>query len=461
MMAHVDARIQEAWSHRAQGISMMHNPVKPTFLPDSAWEQWLWHEDPNEEAHPDILMNRMQLLGLLIARFRAAYQDVHHQSDKCLGDFFKTVCKEPAHAIRHGHGGRGEDDANSRVARRLCLFDGVPVRKMSLRQLRDSVDNLQVEWFRMRIAEGMQPRINDAVDALFHRFGTLASQTWTMQGSGDHHAPNAQLQVMDDPDSIEPTTSPSSSPQGTGVRMTRICVRRFVNAFFAMYRCMQAWSLRQTVPDAPTGFDCGIRIHHVVASSDDFSKISMHWDLMLGAKLNYIHDFRGYFNCISQVIYFHDPDYQRRPQDKKRISVISSGLVQEDPDASVAPASHPQQKHHHHQHQEGNPINAIHMVPPLMQLYPEIEVRHADDVGDLLHRASQGKWTWLFAGHTLYLVAPPAPQGAASTHQAKVDATAEPIHSIRNVRFLHHRHVAPLLNAYLAEQAPCSPQGNP
>lgn len=49
------------------------------------------------------------------------------------------------------------------------------------------------------------------------------------------------------------------------------------------------------------GFDCGIRLHHIVAASDDFSRLSMHWDLMPAAKLNYIHDFSGFFNCISQA----------------------------------------------------------------------------------------------------------------------------------------------------------------
>ena len=60
--------------------------------------------------------------------------------------------------------------------------------------------------------------------------------------------------------------------------------------------------------------DLGIKIHHIVAASDDFSKLSMHWDLIPAAKLNYVHDFRGYFNCISQVIYFHNQEYERRPQ---------------------------------------------------------------------------------------------------------------------------------------------------
>jgi hypothetical protein len=58
---------------------------------------------------------------------------------------------------------------------------------------------------------------------------------------------------------------------------------------------------QEAVPDVEKGFDCGIRLHHIVAASDDFSRLSMHWDLMPAAKLNYIHDFSGFFNCISQA----------------------------------------------------------------------------------------------------------------------------------------------------------------
>jgi hypothetical protein len=47
---------------------------------------------------------------------------------------------------------------------------------MTLRQLRDSVQNMQLRWVEMRAAETMQPQITEAVDALFHRFGVLASQ---------------------------------------------------------------------------------------------------------------------------------------------------------------------------------------------------------------------------------------------------------------------------------------------
>jgi hypothetical protein len=56
------------------------------------------------------------------------------------------------------------------------LFDGKPVKDFSLRQLRDSVQNLQMQWVPLQVVETMQPQAMEAVDALFHRFGVLASQ---------------------------------------------------------------------------------------------------------------------------------------------------------------------------------------------------------------------------------------------------------------------------------------------
>ena len=70
---------------------------------------------------------------------------------------------------------------------------------------------------------------------------------------------------------------------------------------------MHLWGARQEVPPPSVGAgspmpDLGIKLHHIIAAADEFSKFSMYWDLMPSAKLNYIHDFRGFFNCISQVM---------------------------------------------------------------------------------------------------------------------------------------------------------------
>lgn len=43
-------------------------------LPGSVWEEWLWRSDPNDPPSSDCLLNKNQLLGLLICRYRAARQ---------------------------------------------------------------------------------------------------------------------------------------------------------------------------------------------------------------------------------------------------------------------------------------------------------------------------------------------------------------------------------------------------
>jgi len=78
--------------------------------------------------------------------------------------------------------------------------------------------------------------------------------------------------------------------------------------------CIYGTTGSRSHPPEDASFNCGIKLHHILAASDDFNKLSMYWDLMPAAKLNYVHDFRGYFNCILQVVYFHDQEYERKPQ---------------------------------------------------------------------------------------------------------------------------------------------------
>lgn len=75
-MAELNLLVEQAWSRRSHSWSSSSHAAAPPasssldpgFMPESVWEQWLWHEDPMEESHIDLLLNRMQLLGLLIAR---------------------------------------------------------------------------------------------------------------------------------------------------------------------------------------------------------------------------------------------------------------------------------------------------------------------------------------------------------------------------------------------------------
>jgi hypothetical protein len=68
-LAPIDEYVSEAWAARTLGKSsefmQSHNA---NAFPASAWKQWLWKEDPLAEADPAIQLNRMHLLGLLVAR---------------------------------------------------------------------------------------------------------------------------------------------------------------------------------------------------------------------------------------------------------------------------------------------------------------------------------------------------------------------------------------------------------
>lgn len=327
-------------------------------LPDSIWTEWLWHTDPMQECHMDLMLNRMHLLGLIIARYRAKRSSARQETmTSILG-----------------------------TSKRLWLFDG-PVARYTLRQLTDTLQNLQVrtflfyhpcldgivantwntqmQWNTCHLASQL-PSMRNAVDAMFLRFGALASETAYASSSST---------AFDDPGSIEKVPGRDEK-----VQLNRICIRRMVSSFFVLYRHMHCWEAKEDV-DGEEAADCAIKLHHILAASDDFSKLSMHWDLMPGAKLHYVHDFRGLFNCISQVIYFHNPSYERRMQERKRVEDVSCGK---------------------------NGIEMVQLIPCFMQLHPDILVEQEDT---RIFQPEQPcemrkKWAWLIMGRTVYLCTP-------------------------------------------------------
>jgi hypothetical protein len=129
--------------------------------------------------------------------------------------------------------------------------------------------------------------------------------------------------------------------------------------------------------ESSSHIDCGIKLHHIMASSDDFSKLSMQWDLMPAAKLNYMHDYKGLYNCVSQVIYFHNPEYERRPQERKRIEQVSKG---------------------------SDGIEMVQLIPSIMQMHPDIVVENEEtNIFMPSNKKCKNKWCWLFMGQTIYL----------------------------------------------------------
>lgn len=294
--------------------------------------------------------------------------------------------------------------------------------------------------------EGAHPRNPATLNNNTSIWGEAMQQLGKVPGTEQSSNPGSEAATRA---IIHRYAKPSDGP--TTVRLNKICIRRFVNVFLSFYRFLHLWEVKEDVSavldsssssmnsehSSGEGFDCGIRIHHIVAASDDFSRLSMHWDLMPAAKLNYVHDFKGYFNCISQVVYFHDPDYERRAQERKRVADVSRGMTEPaDHDVGGRATEHPQTN-------AQEKITPVQIIPPLMQLYPDIEVHHADDAGpSLFQRAgAEAKYAWLFAGRTLYLVAP------------SLRGSVQGVPSPESARILYaSNHVAPLLSLYLKER---------
>ena len=99
-------------------------------------------------------------------RYRAAFQDRFSQSTSTLSSMMGSV-----------------PGATEAAKQRLGMFEKTPIKDLSLRQLRDAVQNMQLYWNSLRVVETMQqPEITSVVDALFHRWAfNLPFTSWIPQ----------------------------------------------------------------------------------------------------------------------------------------------------------------------------------------------------------------------------------------------------------------------------------------
>ena len=214
---------------------------------------------PSADCSVVTLLNKTHLVGLLLARHSAACS----RSERDPGSLEEII---------------------GSMYPLLCLFQH-RVYDYTLRELRDSLQNIQLHWNSCNAVE--IANIEKAEDALFVRFGVLAARCWPME-------------ILDDQGSIEEGPSGWAGDNCTGVHMNRICIRRFLNVFIVLYRHIYLFKNAVRVHSSDTG-EIKLNVHHCVAGADDFEALSMHWDLMPSARLNYVHDFPGMYNCVSQV----------------------------------------------------------------------------------------------------------------------------------------------------------------
>ena len=310
-------------------------------LPEDLWDEWLWKTDPEEPFAQDVLLNRCQLLGFLFCLSRGL--------------------DEPVTSEEGQSGTVGAMDS----PQRLTLMEK-PVCAMTLRELKDTIENIQIEWpaFIGRLDQNPNAQANlDAVlqliDQCVGRFGQLCLSVYDEV-------------TLDDLGSVE---AASGHSEGVGrLKVTLACIRRTVCTFLILYRHLFLLSVCETVP--ARWCDPGITKYHVEASNDEFNLVCMHLTLPVAAKLNYKHDFPGMFNHVSQVVFFHNSEYQRIP--RASLETFSTASVE-------------------------------HVLPALMQLYPSIRVQYEEDYVDLSLAAQFNKgneWFWMIVPGRVYLVDP-------------------------------------------------------
>lgn len=322
-------------------------------LAPEIWHEWLWGTDPEEPYHMDVLLNRNQLLGLLVCR----YKYLSSTGPNCPASSCQLSAKD-----------------------RMTIMD-TPVVSMTWRELKDTVANILFEWpqFLDRLQQNLRPHQNlrqvvHLITQCACRFGNLA---FTSAGED----------IMDDPSESQPSTDRAVKDQ---LALTPGALRRMAGSLLIMYRHLHLLSV--CVKIQPQGFDTGVSKYHYEASNDAFNLLCMHMALPVAARLNYRHDFPGMYNHVSQVVYFHNSQYTRcvrRPIE----------------DIQKAPA--------------------VHVLPAIRELYPEIKLRFEEDMFDPTVPGKE--WAWLMLAGRVYLMTPEArvlySENVADLLKVYVDAT--------------------------------------
>ena len=145
-----------------------------------------------------------------------------------------------------------------------------------------------------------------------------------------------------------------------------------ITAIHAVLSLLFATTNAERVPDPDTqGID--LHPHHREASLDDFYQNSMLADLAPGFIMQYRSRYAHLFHSISQVVYFHYPQYCR----KKQIPLT---------DITKHGAPH------------------ISVLPLLQQLFPSVPVFYEHTGGCCLHEHAQHPWSWLMLSGFVLLV---------------------------------------------------------
>lgn len=315
---------------------------------------WLWCTSISEPCGSKLPLNESHVAGLLLAQIFA------RRGLSSLYDTLALVMVDETGAGVHPD----------------IVISSKAVGEMTLRELTDTVNSIQVQWKHVLYEECLREGRNDSFVSLlsillrsFIRFGELSIQPGTSH-------------VLNDMSSV------TSYKSGHLYIMTNGYVRRMTNVFQILIRHVELFRMCQfleddTVEDNQAQSGCRDKIQEflIEASMDKFYEMSMFSDIPPAARAVYLHEFSGMYNSISQVVYFHNQQYERQRQ--IGIEAIKKGDCH------------------------------VNTLACLLQLYPEIQVIYEDDLGILCGNEStkvthvdNRSWAWIVLPGCVYLRAP-------------------------------------------------------
>ena len=235
------------------------------------WDRWLWdcncNAPPIEQCYD---LNEMHALGLLVCLGEHVQPGALYA--ECLDD--ETV---------------GGPDV-------LHLHPKTPIRSLSLRELLDQIECLQLNWG-PALGDWGPAKARVVLCALMARLGEIA-----------HHAYPIGKRVLDDMQHVTPLPE---EPLGV---MSRKSLRQTICVLFVLCRVCAIVERAKHTPVMPQArvdeAVNALRKHHIEASIDTFNLLQQMMYLAPGQRLAYRTHFSGMYNCVSQVIFYHHPRHR-------------------------------------------------------------------------------------------------------------------------------------------------------
>lgn len=285
----------QAYNERLQTNTCLEESDRATL-----WSRWVWGVDLEEKYTAGILFNEAHLLGILVCRDMMLHLGRNHYTCSTVD-----------------------------VAHIPTQFTLAPVAKfdaMSSKTLMTTLRVIQQSWAPALYGRaGSEATAEEwrAVEKLVHmcahRLGCLL------------HFSSPSEEVFDDAEATE------LLPDGE-LGLTDASTRSALDVLVVLFRHLDLHNRAVSPQERDTSrVEREVMLPHAVeAAKDEFYKTAMHFDVFPGARLAYMHKFPGMYNCISQVAYYHNENYERRQHNQSRDAIdILPVLLHMQPDVPL------------------------------------------------------------------------------------------------------------------------------